>query len=78
MANKESGGKMVNKTVPAAVLNSGTIPKISRPGSMTSAPDWPKAPPKTPATAPNPIVCKMAEDIYIFSQEYYLLLFDII
>ena len=53
MARKESGGKSVKRTVPAAVLKSGTMLRIKRPGNITSAPDCPNAPPNIPATRPK-------------------------
>ena len=49
----DKGGKMVSKTVPAAVLKLDTMPKMSKPGTIISAPDCPRAPPRNPATHPK-------------------------
>jgi hypothetical protein len=56
IAKRDNGGRIVSKVVPAAVLKSGTIPKINRPGKIVSAPDCPNAPPKTPENVPKRIV----------------------
>ena len=48
----ETGGSIASKTVPAAVLKSGTIPNIRRHGIIIPQPVWPKALPKSPVTMP--------------------------
>jgi hypothetical protein len=55
--------------VPAAVLKSGTMPRIRSPGKIVSAPDCPNAPPNTPENAPKRIV-----DITLPNIVYYIIL----
>ena len=52
----ETGGSIANKTVPAAVLKSGTIPNMRRDGIIIPEPVWPIALPKNPAQRPIIIV----------------------
>ena len=66
-------------------VKSETIFNSSKPGSITSAPDCPKAPPDNPAIAPNSIVNNISVDIniciYIYKgplSSFFILIFPII